>query len=619
MRKPLHKTAAALGLALAALWGTTACTQPSDRVETDPVESEQPAADLILTNGRIVTLDDELGTVSALAIRDGLIQAVGDDHQILAYRGTATEVIDLGGRTAIPGLNDSHLHLVRGGRFYNAELRWDGVPSLAVALDMLREQAERTPPGQWVRVVGGWSPYQFEERRMPTVAELNEAAPETPVFVLFLYSQGFLNRAGLEALGITAETEPPPGSRYEIGPDGHPTGVLLAEPNPTILYKTIGALPALDGEQQVNSTRHFYRELNRFGLTSAIDAGGGGHLFPRDYVGTERLASAGEMPVRISYYLFPQRPGKEVEDFHGWTRDYDAGTNGAEALAHGYVLEGGGEFLVWSAGDFENFLAPRPDLGERDYERDLYTVTQTLVERGWPLRIHATYDESIGRILDTFEQVDRDERAAGRAGFNGIRWAIDHAETISDTTIARVRALGGGIAIQSRMAYAGEYFLERYGPDSAGQAPPIRRILDAGVPIGVGTDGTRVGSYNPWPALCWLVSGRTVGGTELAAPENRLSREEALRLYTIGSAWFSGEEAVKGTLAPGQYADVAVLTDDFFSVAESAIPQIESVLTLVDGKAVYAAAEFAALAPWDLSVLPEWSPVSHFGGYYRQP
>jgi len=239
-----------------------------------------------------------------------------------------------------------------------------------------------------------------------------------------------------------------------------------------------------------------------------------------------------------------------------------------------------------------------------------------LVEKGWPLRIHATYDESIGRILDVFAEVDRNERSAGRPGFRGIRWAIDHAETISDENIARIKALGGGIAVQSRMAYAGEYFLERYGAETTAQAPPLRRILDAGIPLGAGSDGTRVGSYNPWSALYWLVTGKTVGGTQLAAAENRLGREEALRLYTIGSAWFSGEEEVKGTLVPGKYADLAVLSADFFSVPEEEIRGIESVLTIVGGEPVYAAAPYANLSPKLPAPSPKWSPVGQFGGHF---
>jgi len=568
-------------------------------------------ADLILVNGKVASGDQSGEFFSAFAVKDGRFLAVGSDEQISQYEGPGTEVIDAGGRTVIPGLNDSHNHVVRGGRFYNLELRWDGINSLEQGLRMIREQAKHTPEGQWVRVIGGWSPYQFEEKRFPTFEELNEVAPDTPVFVLFLYSRGFLNQAGIDALGITAETEPPPGSRYEIGRDGKPTGVLLAEPNPTILYQTIGALPQLSEEEQANSTRHFYRELNRFGLTSAIDAGGGGHLFPVNYVGTQQLADAGEMPLRISYYLFPQRPGRELEDFRDWTSNYEVDNNKAEGLENGYVLEGGGEFLVWSAGDFENFMAPRPDLNNRPGWRDeLNAVAEHLVSNQWPFRIHATYGESITQILDLFEDMNRE------TPFGDLRWAIDHAETLYPEDIERIKRLGNaGIAIQSRMAYAGEFFAERYGKEAAEQAPPVRALLEAGIPVGAGTDGTRVGSYNPWPALFWLVTGKTVGGMQLFSEENKLSRLEALQLYTSGSAWFSGEQDVKGTIATGMYADFAVLTEDYFTIPEEQIMKIESVLTVVGGNIVYGKNKFVDLVPALPPVRPGWSPVSRFGGY----
>lgn len=588
------------------LVGFAACgTQPS---------APEPA-ELILLGGKITTLDESRPEVEAVAIRQGKIVATGAAAEVQRFAGTGTQTVELEGRRVIPGLVDSHLHAVRGGRFYAAELRWDGVRSLKTAIEMVRQQAERTPEGQWVRVIGGWSPFQFEERRMPTIAELDAAAPNTPVFVLFLYSQGFLNTAGMKALGITAATKAPPGGRYALGPDGKPNGVLLAEPDPTILYKTIAQLPPLSAEEQAISTRFFYRELNRFGLTGAVDAGGGGHLYPNDYTGTEALAAGGEMPLRLSYYLFPQHPSHEAKDFDGWMASNTVGENRAKSLEHGYELEGGGEFLVWAAGDFENFLAPRPDLEDRDYEKSLREVTEKLVRGGWPFRIHATYDESIGRLLDVFESIDAAERAAGRKGFGGIRWAIDHAETLSEGNLARIRALGGGVAIQARMAFAGEYFLERYGAEATSQAPPIRKLIDSGVPLGAGTDGTRVASYNPWPALFWLVTGKSVGGTQLASPENRLSRDEALRLYTIGSAWFSKEEDVKGRLKPGQYADLAVLSDDYFEVAEDAIPGIHSVLTVVGGNIVHGDGPYEGLAPKLPELLPEWSPVRHFGGY----
>ncbi len=575
----------------------------------DTATDRDLAPELIVHSARITTQNPAQPSAQAAALRDGLILSVGTDKEILALRGKRTQVIDAGGRRIVPGLNDSHTHVVRGGRFYNLELRWEGVPTLQRALEMIREQAMRTPKGQWVRVIGGWSPYQFKEKRLPTVAELNDAAPDTPVFVLFLYSRGFLNKAGLQALGITADSQAPPGGRYELGADGKPTGVLLAEPNPTILYKTIGRLPQLSIADQVNSSRHFYSELNRFGITSAIDAGGGGHVFPDNYQGADTLAHSGELPLRISYYLFPQVPKQELNDFKRWMSITMPGHDQHASYEHGYEMEGGGEFLVWSAGDFENFMAPRPQQDEH-MEPELEAVVRLLVKKRWPFRVHATYNESISRILAVLERVNRD------TPFDGLRWAVDHAETVSARNIARIKALGGGIAVQSRMAFAGEYFIERYGARAAVNAPPVREMLNQGIPLGLGTDATRVSNYNPWLALYWLVNGKTVGGTTLYTKANRLSRTEALRLYTLGSAWFSGEENRKGRIAPGQYADFAVLSSDYLTVPEEEIKTIESVLTVVGGRVVYGAEEFEALAPTLPAVSPAWSPVTKFGGYW---
>lgn len=577
-------------------------------------QDQSSPADLILTNGRATTLDPlRRPQASALAIRGGLVLQTGSDEEALAARGPETEVLDLSGRTVVPGLNDSHTHVVRGGRFYNLELRWDGVPSLEKGLAMIAGQAQRTPPGQWVRVIGGWSPYQFAERRMPKPEELTRAAPDTPVFVLFLYSRGFLNRAAVEALGITAETAAPDGGRYEITADGG--AVLWAEPNPAILYQTIAAPPQLSAEEQVNSTRHFYRELNRFGLTSAVDAGGGGHEFPDDYGGSEVLAEAGEMPLRVSYYLFAQRAHEELQDFQRWTEGWAVNMNLAKQLQDGFVLEGGGEFLVQAAGDWENFTAPMPDISERKgWREELTAVTRHLLRERWPIRIHATYDESIKHIMDVFEAAHRAEVEAGQSGFRGIRWAIDHAETASRENLERIAALGGGVAIQNRMSFAGEFFAERYGEEMTRRAPPIRDMIELGIPVGAGSDATRVASYNPWVALSWLVTGKTVGGAALRDERHCLSREEALALYTTGAAWFSGEEARKGRLAPGQYADLAVLSDDYFSVPEDRIRAIESVLTVTGGQIVHGAGPFEGAAP---ELPPAWSPVAHFGGYYR--
>ncbi|WP_428825565.1 amidohydrolase [Azonexus sp. IMCC34842] len=567
------------------------------------ISNDAVQADLILHNGRIATNDPQQPFVAALAIREGLIQAIGDDGEIIGHRGPLTRVVDLGRRTVIPGLNDSHLHLIRGGLNYNLELRWDGVPSLSLALQMLREQARRTPPGQWVRVVGGWSEFQFAERRLPTLDELNAAAPDTPVFILHLYCQAMLNQAALRAIGYTSDTHDPPGGMIARDKAGHPTGLLLAKPNAMILYATLAKGPKLPLEHQINSTRHFLRELSRLGVTSCIDAGGGFQNYPDDYQVVDELDRQGALTVRIAYNLFTQKPKEEKQDFARWMKMTAPG-----AGSDFYRNNGAGEMLVFSAADFEDFLEPRPDL-PATMEGELAEVVGLLAANNWPFRLHATYDESISRFLDVLETVHRD------VPIDRLGWFFDHAETISDRNIERVSALGGGIAVQHRMAFQGEYFVQRYGAKAAERTPPIRRMLEMGVPVGAGTDATRVASYNPFAALYWLVSGRTSGGLALYPASNRLSREEALRLYTVGSAGFSGEADKKGRLTVGQFADLCVLTADYFSVPESEIKALESVLTIVGGKPVYATQEFQRLDPPALPVLPEWSPVARFGGY----
>ncbi|MGO3394905.1 MAG: amidohydrolase [Serratia proteamaculans] len=562
-------------------------------------------ASLIITNGKFHTVDRQAPTAQAVAIRDGKFLAVGSENEVMQHAGPETQVIDLHGHTAVPGLNDSHLHLIRGGLNYNLELRWEGVPSLADALRMLKEQALRTPSPQWVRVVGGWTEFQFAERRMPTLDEINQAAPDTPVFILHLYDRALLNRAALKVVGYTKDTPNPPGGEIQRDGNGNPTGMLIAKPNAMILYATLAKGPKLPLEQQVNSTRQFMRELNRLGLTSAIDAGGGFQNYPDDYQVIAELHEKKQLTLRIAYNLFTQRPKQELEDFKLWTDMLKPG-QGTDFYRH----NGAGEMLVFSAADFEDFLQPRPDLPEGT-EDELERVVRHLVEHRWPFRLHATYDESISRMLNVFEKVNRE------IPFNGLHWIFDHAETISDRNIERVKALGGGIAVQHRMAFQGEYFAERYGEEATKQTPPVAKMLAAELPVGLGTDATRVASYNPWTALYWLVSGRTVGGMAMYDDNARLDRETALMLWTQGSAWFSTEQGKKGQIKVGQLADLAVLSQDYFSVPEEQIKGIESVMTVVDGKVVYAAGSFSPLAPPTIPVLPDWSPVTQVPGHYR--
>ncbi len=563
-------------------------------------------ADLILVNGRFSTLDRANPNPEAVAIADGLFIGVGTEAEVRALAGSSTQILDLRGRRAIPGLIDSHIHIIRGGLNYNMELRWDGVRSLGRALEMLKQQVAVTPPPQWVRVIGGFTEHQFAEKRLPTLAELNAIAPETPVFILHLYDRALLNGAALRSVGYTKDTPNPPGGEIQRDIAGNPTGLLLARPNATILYATLAKGPKLPPEYQLNSTRHFMRDLNRLGVTSVIDAGGGFQNYPDDYAIIEKLHADGELTVRIAYNLFTQKPQQELADFASWSKQVKPG-QGDDLYRH----NGAGEMLVYSAADFEDFRVARPEMPPA-MELDLEAVVRLLAENRWPWRLHATYDETITRALDVFEKVNLD------VPFQGLHWFFDHCETISDLNIDRIAALGGGIAVQHRMMFQGEDFVERYGAKAAERTPPIARMLHAGVTVGAGTDATRVASYNPWVSLAWLVTGKTLGGLKLYPQVNLLDRETALRLWTQANTWFSTEEDKKGQIKTGQLADLVVLDRDFMSVPEDEIQDSESVLTLLGGKIVFGAGEFESMSPPLPPAMPDWSPVKNFGGYQKR-
>ena len=344
-------------------------------------------------------------------------------------------------------------------------------------------------------------------------------------------------------------------------------------------------------------------------MTSVIDAAGGSQNFPADYVTSLELAKQNKLSLRISYYLFAQQKGKELQDYEKWVSTTQINKNDNLIVPNGYVEEGAGENIVASAADFENFLEPRIVLSD-EMEKDLEPIIRLLAKNKWPFRLHATYGESIDRMLNVFEKVNKE------IPFNGLRWFFDHAETITPSELERVKKLGGGIAVQFRMYYQGELYNKLYGAPKT-QLPPIKKMLELGIPVGMGTDATRISTYNPWMSLHWLLTGKTIGGLQFWPKDQVLDKFTALQLYTSGSAWFSGEEKEKGKLVKGMYADMAILSDDYFSLKADDIRKIESVLTIVNGKIVYASAEYKALNPEIPAVIPDWSPVKYFGGYQK--
>jgi predicted amidohydrolase YtcJ len=570
-----------------------------------PAAAADGQADLLIENAKIITLDARRPSANAIAIRGDRILDVGERRDLESLRGADTKVLDAGGRTIIPGLNDSHTHFIRGGLTYSQELRWDGVPSLAVALDMLKAQALRTPAPHWVQVVGGWTAVQFAEKRLPTLDEINAATGDVPAFVMHIYDRAFLNRAAMRVLGFTKDSPDPFGGRFERDASGTPTGVIINVTNIGSLLGTFARIPKLSADEQIASTRHFMRELNRLGITSVIDAGGGGQNYPANYQATAKLAAEKALTVRIGYSLFAQRPGKELDDYRQWVAEVKPG-DGDEF----FRMMGAGEYMIWATHDPANFIKdviPPTEVAEAQ----LVEAIKLVVAKGWPFRLHANYDVTVQNLLRAIETAHQD------VPVDKVRWMIDHAETISPQSLERVAKLGGSIAIQNRMTLDGDAFAGKWGTDAAADAPPIGRIRQMGLHVAAGTDGNRASSHNPWPGLHWLVTGRTIGGTKLNADRNLVDRTEALRLYSAAGAWFTGEENLKGILSRGRWADLAILSDDYLTVPEDRIPFITSVLTILGGQPVYGAGPFADLAPAAPPVAPDWLPIGNYPSYQK--
>ncbi|MQA88288.1 MAG: amidohydrolase family protein [Streptosporangiales bacterium] len=547
------------------------------RLGSDPA---QRPADLVLRGGAVYRGGEDGAPTfdEALAVTEGRIVAVGSEREVERLAGSATVVVDVEGRTVVPGLIDSHLHLVRAGLTWRDEIRWDEVPSLDEALSLLRSEADRRPPGSWLRVVGGWHPGQFAELRMPTREELTERFPKNPVYVQLLYEEAVLNDAGMLGCGIVPGAEDPPGGTFARDPaTGEPTGIVRGM---GAFNHCLSRMPSTHPGDQVGGIRDLMRELNGLGLTGAVDVGGLG-LPPENYEPLFALWRAGGTTLRTRLYVGAQTRDRECEELTGWMR------HARQGFGDGWLRYVGiGEIIVFGCHDLEGLTGfPADDASLRELER----VVREVAVRGWPLHMHAVLDETASAVLDVWDRVAREHPIAD------LRWSLAHAEPISAANLDRVRALGCGIAVQDRLVYRAADSARAWGDGAVRHGPPLRDILDRGIPLGAGTDATRVASPNPWVSLWWLVTGKTLDGGPRRVPEQRLDRVRALDAYTVGSAWFSLEEHERGRLDESMAADLAVLSDDYFTVDDDALPGLRSELTLVDGHAVHATGPFAGL------------------------
>ena len=399
-------------------------------------------ADTVLVGGKIVTVDPNASVAEALAIRDGRISAIGSSAEIRLLAGPRTAIVELGGRTVIPGLINSHLHAIRDGRTFGLRPDWSGVSTLQQALHIIRVAARESPPGTWIIVVGGWDPYQFAEMRSPTPQELDEAAPDHPVYVQQLYDLAVLNRQAMQALHITAKTAIPPGGKVEIDASGEPTGVVRADGSVATLAQLEQRLPEPSFEQQVDSTRVYFRDLNRVGITGILD-GGGSDFVPAQYHPLFALWRRGGLTLRVRYDLTSPSPDTELSDIKTFTQLLPP-RFGDDWLR----FNGPGEIVIWGMHDGSataKAFTPSPEAKDA-----LLKFAHWAASNSYPLHIHASQNSSAEQILDVFEQVNQASPIAP------LRWAIIHIEDASDETLRRMKAFGVGYAVQDRLYFAGD-------------------------------------------------------------------------------------------------------------------------------------------------------------------
>ena len=579
-------------------------------------QSNKPfvGADLIVYNAKINTQSLSQPQATALAVKGGRIYAVGNDTEILGFKDSHTKLIDADGKRLIPGLEDAHIHPLNE-RNYTYKVRWDGVPTLKRALEMLSEQAQRTPEGQWVKVTGGWSPYQFTEQRQPTIEELNKAVSNRPLFVQYAYNRVYLNKLAMKELGVGTPKFPMvPGTELLKDKKGNYTGIVDGY---TFTFLALDAmLPQPSPEEQISSLTYVINDLNRFGITSVIDATSVVG-YPQGHAPLEALVKENHLNVRFPFVDlgFGDNSSKTWVDAEikrvTKLAPISPGQNLHPTMEHGYEYEGMGEALRGEIHDHENFDKPAyiidKDMMRNYAEEDV----RKLIEKRIPFRMHISYNENITPFLDALEKVNQ------TTPLDGLRWSLEHAETITPENIQRVKKLGGGITLDDKMALHGDGFVKTYSKEKALYTPRLRDLMNSGIPLALTSDAFRVSPANPWIGLSWAVTGKSVSGSEILAKDNRLTREEALKLYTLGAAWFEHHENEKGKIAPGNLADFALLSADYFTVPDDEIKHITSILTIVDGRVVFGTGKYSSLAPKLPEVIPSWSPIKYFGGYYK--
>jgi len=532
------------------------------------VPAQQTTADLVLTNGKIITVDDRFSIAQAVAIRGERILAVGTNQEIGRLAGPSTRRIDLRGRAVVPGLIDNHAHYMEEGVLWTDELRLDNVETRKQALEMIRAKAGSLPAGRWVYTLGGWSRDQFTDDKRPiTKAELDQASPNHPVLLQVTREETYLNSRAVEALGLATRKDP----WIVRDASGQPTGVLDARGpyfGPATGVSEAIAKPTL-AQVEANSMA-MIRELNASGLTASSGT------CPDEFIPIfQRWAKEGRLGKRF-FCIVAVPMGNSAETV---TKNlpkigelkFFQGDNWVDIIAYG-------EGLYGPAGD--SMVAPKGTQPQEAFDQ-WGRIAREVARAGLPLHSHTTLEHTFNGFLDQIEKINREFPV------RNLRWVLIHDEQVTAAHLERMKNLGVTAGIQPRATIMGGIFHRAHG-DRAYTMPDFRLIQDSGIIWGLGTDAFEVNQYKPFVTLAFAVTGKMVGGT--VVNRRPVTREEALIAHTRGSAYQILQENNLGSIKPGKLADIVVIDRDYLTVPADQIKDIRSVMTIVGGRIVYDAA-----------------------------
>jgi predicted amidohydrolase YtcJ len=538
----------------------------------------QEVPDTIYLNGKIVTVDDYFSIEEAVAVRGNTIQAVGSDQEIISLKGDSTLVLDLQGRTVIPGLIDNHNHVVRATEYWPNDARLDGVTSRSEALKILKAKADELPPGEWLMSLGGWAESQFSDsRRDFTLAELDAISRDRPVFVQSVYDHAYGNTAWFSAMGISltaskSEQEKAEGLASYVLRDGQGNATGRVNGGFPMIAVAISRFPTVPAEKQAAAIKTSMAFLNSIGLTAIYDPGGVG-IKQESYERIRQMSASEGIPVRVFHTLNTDVP-KEPEQAREFIKRIKAtkpfqGDAAFDLIAMGEIYYGP---FHW-----DNNLNPVTPTDE-----DIAIGKEILMAAaagGWPVQTHAMQPQTMDLLFDVFEEVNQ------QYPMRQLRWSITHADNISPDQFERARHLGLNLQLRSTPVLGNRAsIVDKFG-DAAYQMPPLRLVQESGIPFGLGTDGTKANQINPFVTLWWAVSGKALNGDVVT--HQTLSREEALIAHTRSNAYLMFQEARLGSIRPGLLADMLVLDRDYLSVPVDEIKDIRPVATIVDGEIVF--------------------------------